>query len=251
MNIVDERAAVAAAMPGPNAPPQSPALRRAGIYHFLELALAHPGEEGFDYFRQEATEGVFLETYAGLPENDETLQARGLASARTFFAMLRSRTYEEVEAAHIALFSANYPHLPCPPYGSLFTAKDSDKRLEEMLAIKRFYQQNGVDIADSFRDLPDHLCVELEFSQLLCFRESEAQTAGDTDVLSGIRSTQKEFLDKYLLPLGNNLADLAASSSVDNPYGILLETMRCFLLRHRRELDVVSESPSRNQEDLS
>jgi hypothetical protein len=110
-------------------------------------------------------------------------------------------SYEEVEAAYIALFTNNYPHLPCPPYGSLFTAIDSEKRLEEMLAIKEFYQSHGMDIADSFDDLPDHLCVELEFMQLLCFREREAEEMpGPGTDLAGVRKAEAEFLDRFLLP---------------------------------------------------
>lgn len=251
MNAVNEHEIEAAVMLGPNGSLHALALNRARIYHFFELALAHPGEDGFDYFSREATERELLEACAGLPESDEALREKGMMSARSFFTMLRSRSYENAEAAHISLFSANYPHLPCPPYGSLYTAADSGKRLEEMLAIKSFYQKNGVDIADSFNDLPDHLCVELEFSMLLCFREAEALSVGDAGVLGGVRSVQKDFLDRFLLPLGNNLADLAVSSSPDNPYSALVETMRCFLLQHRRELDATAESSSQDQESQS
>lgn len=251
MNAVTRNEFDAAAMGELASHPGSEALGRARLYHFLELALAHPGEDGFDYFRQEATEQEYLGIYSGLLAKDEVLLAKGLMSAAAFFSMLRNQSYEDVEAAHIALFSANYPRLPCPPYGSLFTASDSEKRLEEMLAIKQFYQQNGVDIADSFNDLPDHLCVELEFSHLLCFRENAAAAKDDANVLAGIRHAQTEFMDKFLLPLGNSLADLAAAKMPDNPYAGLLETMRCFLLQHRRELGVTAESSSQDQESKS
>lgn len=248
MNAVTQNEFDAAATGDLASHPCSEALGRARLYHFLELALAHPGEDGFDYFRQGATALEFLGIYSGLLAKDELLQARGLMSAKVFFAKLKTHSYEDVEAAHIGLFSANYPHLPCPPYGSIFTAPDSEKRLEEMLAIKEFYQHNGVDIADSFDDLPDHLCVELEFAHLLCFRENEATANADAAVLAGIRNAQAQFLDKFLLPLGNNLADLAAGSMPDNLYADLLETMRCFLLRHRSELGATAESSSRDQE---
>lgn len=223
------------------------ALARARLYHFFELALAHPGEDGYDYFRQEATEKEFQEVYARLLRDDAMLLAQSAKPAGAFFAKLQAQSYQEVEAAHIELFSANYPRLPCPPYGSLFTATDSDKRLAHMLSIKEFYQQNGVDIADSFDDLPDHLCVELEFSQLLCFRENEASANNDATVLAGIWGAQISFLDKFLLPLGNNLAELAAASMPDNPYSDLLETMRCFLLQHRKLLSMSAKAPAGEQ----
>lgn len=226
----------------------SAALERARLYHFLELALAHPGEEGHEYFRKEATEAEFLLMYSELLQHADDLRSDALAAAGTFFAVLRRMSYEEVEAAHIALFTNNYPHLPCPPYGSLFTAIDSEKRLEEMSAIKEFYQHSGVDISDTFDDLPDHLCVELEFVQLLCFREDEASRAGDAGLLAGVRATEIEFLDRFLLPFATRLAEIAVGTVSGNPYSTLLEVTRCLLLQHRRDLGAPNDLSAQDQE---
>ncbi len=222
------------------------ARERGQLYHFFELALAHPGEGGHEYFCEEGTEQEFLQVYAVEVRADATLADKGVPAARKFFAGLRAMNYEQVEGAYIALFTNNYPHLPCPPYGSLFTAIDSEKRLEEMLAIKEFYQTHGADIADSFDDLPDHLCVELEFMQLLCFREREASDAGDQELVSGVRKAETEFLDKFLLPFATRLADIAAGSVPENPYSDLLEAARCFLLAHRKQLGEPAVLPSEN-----
>jgi TorA maturation chaperone TorD len=210
--------------------------RRGQLYHFLELALAHPGEGGHDYFRLESTETDFQQFYAAEVQSEAKLADKGIPAAGKFFSSLRGMSYEEVEAAYISLFTNNYPHLPCPPYGSLFTAVDSEKRLEEMLAIKEFYQSHGMDIAESYDDLPDHLCVELEFLHMLCFRESEAEEAQDLELIRGVRVVEAEFLDRFLLPFATRLADLAVGSVPNNPYSDLLEAARCFLLAHRIEL---------------
>lgn len=222
------------------------ARERGQLYHFLELALAHPGEGGHEYFSQEDTEQEFLKVYSVEVQTEGVFAEKGIPAAKRFFASLRALNYEQVEGAYIALFTNNYPHLPCPPYGSLFTAIDSEKRLEEMLGIKEFYQNHGVDIADSFDDLPDHLCVELEFMQLLCFREREAADNGDQELITGVRATQGEFLDRYLLPFATRLAELAVSSVPDNPYSDLLEAARCFLLAHRKQLGGPAVLPSDN-----
>ncbi len=210
--------------------------KRGQLYHFFELALAHPGEGGHDYFRLESTENDFQQVYAAEVQSDAKLADKGIPAAGKFFSSLRGMSYEEVEAAYISLFTNNYPHLPCPPYGSLFTAIDSEKRLEEMLAIKEFYQSHGMDIAESYDDLPDHLCVELEFLQMLSFRESEAEEAQDLELIRGVRVVEAEFLDRFLLPFVTRLADLAVGSVPTNPYSDLLEAARCFLLAHRMEL---------------
>ena len=210
--------------------------RRGQLYHFLELALAHPGEGGHDYFRMESTETDFQQVYAAEVQSEAKLADKGIPAAGKFFSSLRGMSYEEVEAAYISLFTNNFPHLPCPPYGSLFTAVDSEKRLEEMLTIKEYYQSHGMDIADSYDDLPDHLCVELEFMHMLCFRESEAEEVQDLELIRGVRVVEAEFLDRFLLPFATRLADLAVGSVPNNPYSDLLEAARCFLLAHRIEL---------------
>lgn len=222
------------------------ARERGQLYHFLELALAHPGEGGHDYFCEADTEQQFLQVYAVEVQTDQVLADEGVRAAKKFFAGLRGMSYEQVEGAYIALFTNNYPHLPCPPYGSLFTAIDSEKRLEEMLAIKEFYQNHGVAIADSFDDLPDHLCVELEFMQVLCFREREAADAKDHELLTGVRKAESEFLDKFLLPFATRLADLAVGTVAGNPYSDLLDAARCFLLAHRKQLGEPAVLPSEN-----
>lgn len=222
------------------------AAGRAQLYHFLELALAHPGEAGFDYFRLAATEAEFTGAYGASLKAEAVLRDKGNAAAAKFFAGMRRMGYEEAEAAYISLFTNNFPHLPCPPYGSLFTAIDSEKRLEEMLAIKEFYQRHGMDIAETFDDLPDHLCVELEFMQLLSFRESEARAAQDEQLVSGVRAAETEFLDRFLLPFVTRLTDLAIGTVPDNPYSELLEAGRCLLIAHRKELGEPAEPKQAN-----
>jgi TorA maturation chaperone TorD len=204
-------------------------LARARLYHFLELALAHPGEDGFDYFRQEATSAAFDSLILDL-------QAQAVPSMRSFFDTLNGHSFEQAESAHIALFSANFPQVPCPPYGSLFTAEDDSKRLDEMLAIKEFYQRAGMDVATSFDDLPDHLCVELEFMQLLCFREDDAVAVGDEAMAEGARRCQAEFLDRFLLPFIEPLTTLALRADTENPYSHLLAATNCLLAFHRSQI---------------
>jgi len=227
------------------------AVSRARLYHFFELAMAHPGEDGIEYFRRAETEQEFLDAFALALSDQSRWAAEGVDAARRFFSSIRQTSYELIEAAHIGLFSSNYPSLPCPPYGSLFTAPDSDKRLEHMLAIKQFYQRNGVDIADNFDDLPDHLCVELEFLQLLAFRESEALATEENDVLEGVRETQREFLDWFFLPLVIGLADLAAASMPASPYSQLLQAARALARGHRLELGMSNGNASLDQETES
>ena len=50
-----------------------------------------------------------------------------------------------------------------------------------------------MDIADSFDDLPDHLCVELEFMHMLCFREKRSRRGEDLELDPGVRAARRNF----------------------------------------------------------
>lgn len=212
------------------------ALGRGRIYHFLELALAHPGEDASELLGRENSEVLFLTNYVGLFCQMGEQCKRGIESAKSFFQDFRKLKYEEVEASYIELFSANFPHLPCPPYGSLFLSFEGLMQLEEMLAIKKFYHKYGIDIDESFDDLPDHLCVELEFLQILCFREDEAEKMGDCELVASVRTVQAEFLDRFLLPFAARISEIANETMPENLYSKLLDVTNCTLLQHRHLL---------------
>lgn len=212
----------------------SVAMARAQLYHFFELALAHPAPDGVAVFRARTTQHA---CDAALRRAFTEGEAWGAAadSASRFFAALQSHDDAQVEAAHIALFSAGFPTLPCPPYGSLFTVQ-GDKRLEAMRQIKAFYQREGFDLNEDFTDLPDHLCVELEFMQALCFVEHDAETAGDGMAAARSRSAQAEFLDEFLLPFARGIANAARVQKTPNLYADVLAAVAACAEGHRNAL---------------
>jgi TorA maturation chaperone TorD len=218
-------------------PATDAALMRARLYHFLELALAHPAPGGLEYFRGAASAAGFFDTLAAATESRGlSFQAAADGAAR-FFASLRRLGDPEAEAAHIALFSVNFPQLPCPPYGSLYTV-EGDKRLEEMRAIKQFYESAGIEVAEGFTDLPDHVCVELEFLQALCFREHSAAREGDQRLAAAVRDAQARFLERFLLPFVGRMADIAERAMPDNPYASLLRAADGFTRQHAEDLGI-------------
>lgn len=211
------------------------ALSRARLYHFFELALAHPAPDGLACFRASATEDGLNAALAGAGGSVEQAGQARTAAAR-FLATLRAMDDAQAEAAHIALFSVGFPALPCPPYGSLFTV-EGDKRLDAMRRIKQVYERHGFDIDDGFTDLPDHLCVELEFMQALCFREHDAMADGDTRLAAQARDAQADFLDEFLQPFAERIAAAARAQPTANAYGDLLAATHAFVRLHRQQLD--------------
>ena len=222
-------------------PVERPAFGRASIYHFLELALAHPDGDGLDWLAAPATEAAVLRTLEDLPRGESLVEAA--TALADFLAHLRGTSHELVEAEHIALFSANFQTVPCPPYGSLFTV-DEPKRLEEMAAIKAFYRDSGFDLAEAFDDLPDHLCVELELLHALTHR---AETAEDDREITWARARAATFIDRFVAPFLDRLVAIAEGAEPDNGYTRLLSATRHIVAHHRAELaaDAVDATQSK------
>jgi TorA maturation chaperone TorD len=60
------------------------------------------------------------------------------------------------------------------------------------------YEEGGFDIAEDFRELPDHVAAELEFLYLLLFRENEAHRNDDANGLTATTDIRKRFLAAHL-----------------------------------------------------
>lgn len=235
-------------MPHESGEAVTPALRRARLYHVLEVALAHPASEVVTWLAAHETAAAFRREVE-LVETDHEAAAEIVAAAETFFAVLRERDPSLVEADYISLFAANFPLVPCPPYGSLYLV-DENKRLEEILAIKEFYASAGVEMAGAYDDLPDHLCAELELVQILCFREHDAISAGDVVAIEQTRKTASEFLVRFLEPFAARIAGLASRMAPENPYTHVLDVARRLVQRHLAAMDGLA-APRVSREDRS
>lgn len=66
------------------------------------------------------------------------------------------------------------------------------------VAVQRFICQAGIELKPDYKDLPDHISVELEFMQQLSTAESEAWAVEDRDEAHKCRRIETEFLNKHL-----------------------------------------------------
>ena len=60
------------------------------------------------------------------------------------------------------------------PYGSVWLGPDALAMQDSTMAVVGLYEEGGFELAEDFRDLPDHVAAELEFLYLLLFREGRA-----------------------------------------------------------------------------
>lgn len=84
------------------------------------------------------------------------------------------------------------------PYGSVWLSGEKTLMQDSTMAVLELYREGGFEIDEEFRELPDHIAVELEFLYLLIFRENQAQRAGGIDALTSAASLRKRFLEEHL-----------------------------------------------------
>ncbi len=95
------------------------------------------------------------------------------------------------------------------PYESVWMTGERALMQDSTMALLELYEQGGFEIADDFRDLPDHIAAELEFLYLLIFRENEARRSGNFDALAATGALRKRFLAEHL---GRWVAPFAAAT---------------------------------------
>lgn len=99
------------------------------------------------------------------------------------------------------------------PYGSFWQTADPSGRHEATMAVLDIYEQGGFDVSEDFRELPDHVAVELEFLYLLIFAQNQAQLGGSTDELSAANELHRGFLAGHLGAWVGSFADAVKSGA--------------------------------------
>jgi TorA maturation chaperone TorD len=85
------------------------------------------------------------------------------------------------------------------PYASVWLKGDANALMQDTtLAVQALYAEGGFEIADDFRELPDHVAAELEFLYLLIHRDNEARWSGRADEVAALATLRRRFLDGHL-----------------------------------------------------
>jgi putative dimethyl sulfoxide reductase chaperone len=106
--------------------------------------------------------------------------------------------------------------LPCPPYESVYRSDRSASELgmlmgPNVLDVKKRYNEAGLQIAQNFSDLPDHISVEMEFMSYLCDKEADALSKQKDERIW--RSRQAEFWRAHLEPWIGEFSEAVLSNS--------------------------------------
>lgn len=89
-------------------------------------------------------------------------------------------------------------HMIAKPYGSSWLEDEKTLMQGSSVAVVELYAEGGFEIDEDFRELPDHIAVELEFLYVLLFRELQAHQQGDAEGLAATAALRTRFLDQHL-----------------------------------------------------
>lgn len=146
-------------------------------------------------FRRELT-AEFLDELRR-PALVAALAEAGVALDRDFLEGPVDKVLDEHAVAYTALFIGPGKHVP--PYASVhFSGGNGELWGPPTVWAKKFIEETGFDYSDDFRDLPDHVSVELELMRHLWSREAEALTEGDEETAAWCRDRRETFLADHL-----------------------------------------------------
>jgi TorA maturation chaperone TorD len=84
------------------------------------------------------------------------------------------------------------------PHGAFWLTGETTLMQDATMSALDLYQEGGFDLDGEFREVPDHVAVELEFLYLLIFKRNETQRAGPADVAVNWEQLEKVFLGAHL-----------------------------------------------------
>lgn len=106
---------------------------------------------------------------------------------------------QDLMVEYARLFVGPY-ELKAPPYGSVYLDRERRVMGDSTMEVIKIYKEAGLSIDEDFKELPDHIAVELEFMYFLLYQEVEALENSESDRASGLREIQERFSKRFFKP---------------------------------------------------
>ncbi|MFN3477256.1 MAG: molecular chaperone [Candidatus Methylomirabilales bacterium] len=201
------------------------ARARSSLYDLLALGFSPPSEELLQAWGtrllQVLEEAEALFTWPGLKGELERL--------RTFAGKDqegREKLLADLRLEYTRLFIGPYG-LPVPPYESVY--RERTVMGASTLDVLRRYEEAGFIFSPSFKELPDHVAVELEFLALLSSEEAEAWERGDTAKAFHLLRLEEAFLRDHLGEWIGGFSDRLVSSTEGPFYQAMAELLQAYV----------------------
>lgn len=194
---------------------------RGNSFRLLAACFYPPQREIFQ-------EGLLHDLAALLKE----LCPEAAAFAEEMISLLPVYSDEELLVDYARLFIGP-TELLAAPYGSVYVEKERCVMGDSTVAVVAFYKAHGLMMDSAFREVPDHIAVELEFLYYLVFKEIQALEANDTAAATAATESQEIFMHTFLSPWLNTFALRMAEGAETNFYRALAGCLSAFIGKQR------------------
>lgn len=161
-------------------------VAQADVCRLLSACYYEPGPEFVE-------ENLFDALHAAAAALDPVLAAQALQLKEAF-----ERDSQEDLLVDYAKLFLGPGHTLAPPYESAWRDQDGADTADSVQALIELYDDGGFAIDPDFRDLPDHVAVELEFLYTLIFQQAAAARSGDEKALAHARALQWSLHNRHL-----------------------------------------------------
>ncbi|MCK6556043.1 molecular chaperone TorD family protein [Candidatus Binatia bacterium] len=164
-------------------PPTQRAGARSRAYLLVVRAFDYPDREFVEVVRGGLMARAMQDALVGIHPEMASADWSGLADA--------GAGDDDLAVEYTRLFDVGAGGPPCPLCGGLY----GSARMKTMEECVRFYNHFGLTLAESPRELPDHLATQLEFLHFLAHREAEASGQGADP--GPWRRAARDFIERH------------------------------------------------------
>jgi len=129
----------------------------------------------------------------------------------------------------IRLFQVSLDSPVCHPYESFYLDPERHSIGWIALDLAQEYAAEGLALSPTFRDMPDHVAVEMEFMAFLCGREAMAWEQGETERARQILGRERAFLEAHLGRWLPRFAQWVMAADAGGFYATVLEAAEAFV----------------------
>jgi DMSO reductase family type II enzyme chaperone len=150
------------------------------------------------------------------------------------------------EREHGRLFGVG---LAATPYESEYDPLASARKGHRLADLLGFYEAFGVQLADSLKEFPDHIAVELEFMAILLMKTAHAAAEEMDEARAVSEDAAQKFLTDHLAAWGGAFADRVEAATGDDFYRFSARLLREFLEAECRFLGVDPSTPAASPQE--
>ena len=180
-------------------------LAKANVYRLLSVCYYEP-EQAF------LEEDIFAQMESALTALGGQRQGEAIMLGTCF----RDAGLDALMLDYTRLFLGPFGIL-AKPYGSIYLEGENIVMGETTMAAMALYGEGRFQVNEDFREVPDHMAVELEFLYLLNFSISESTQESERARLGDLKKAfLTAHLGQWVVPFAKNMRDGAHTDFYKN-----------------------------------